>query len=329
MDTMIADRPGPGAAGAAPAPVAVRMAGLTKRYGARAAVDHLTTDVPTGVVCGFVGPNGAGKTTTIRMLLGLVRPSEGTAEVLGHHVSDPSAYLDRVGALIESPAFYPTLSGRKNLRVLARLGGVPDEWVDAVLAQVGLADRAGDLFRSYSLGMKQRLGIASALLGDPDLLILDEPTNGLDPPGIREVRALLSNLAAAGKTVLVSSHLLDELQHVAGHLIMIDSGRLVFAGPVDELLAAQASELRASPERAGDLPALVELCRQAGFRAEARDGELRVAAPTQWAGELNRRSMAAGITLTALGAAPARLEDVFFTLTAREPGAPEHERVQA
>jgi ABC-2 type transport system ATP-binding protein len=327
MDTMIAGPPGPGAVGAAPVAVAVRMTGLTKRYGARAAVDHLTTDVPTGVVCGFVGPNGAGKTTTIRMLLGLVRPSEGTAEVLGHPVSDPSAYLDRVGALIESPAFYPTLSGRKNLRVLARLAGLPDERVDAVLAQVGLADRAGDLFRSYSLGMKQRLGIASALLGDPDLLVLDEPTNGLDPPGIREVRALLSDLAAAGKTVLVSSHLLDELQHVADHLVMIDSGRLVFAGPVDELLSAQASELRAVPEQAGDLPALVELCRQAGFRAEARDGELRVAAPTQWAGELNRRSMAAGITLTALGSVPTRLEDVFFTLTARVPGAPEYERV--
>src|SRR5438270_3543822 len=274
MDTMIADPPGPRAAGAAPAGVAVRMTGLTQRYGARAALDHVTTDVPTGVVCGFVGPNGAGKTTTIRMLLGLVRPSEGTAEVLGHPVSDPSAYLDRVGAMIESPAFYPTLSGRKNLRVLARLGGVPDERVDAVLAQVGLADRAGDLFRSYSLGMKQRLGIASALLGDPDLLILDEPTNGLDPPGIREVRTLLADIAAAGKTVLVSSHLLDELQHVAGHLIMVDSGRLVFAGPVDELLSAHAPELRATPERADDLPALVELCRQAGLRAEARDGAL-------------------------------------------------------
>jgi ABC-2 type transport system ATP-binding protein len=315
MDTMIASPAGPGAAAPTPAPVAIRMAGLTKRYGDRAAVDHLSTDVPTGVVCGFIGPNGAGKTTTIRMLLGLVRPSEGTAEVLGHSVSDPSAYLDRVGALIESPAFYPTLSGRKNLRVLSRLAGLPDERVDAVLAQVGLADRAGDLYRSYSLGMKQRLGIASALLGDPELLVLDEPTNGLDPPGIREVRALLADLAAAGKTVLVSSHLLDELQHVAGHLIVVESGRLVFAGPVDELLSAHAPELRATPERADDLPALVELCRQAGFRAEARDGELRVSAPPQWAGELNRRSMAAGITLTALGSERARLEDAFFTLT--------------
>jgi ABC-2 type transport system ATP-binding protein len=297
------------------------MQGLTKRYGSRAAVDHLDTEVPAGVVCGVVGPNGAGKTTTLRMLLGLVRPSEGTAEVLGRPISEPAAYLHRVGAMIEAPAFYPTLSGRKNLAVLARLAGLPETRVDAVLAQVGLADRARDLYRSYSLGMKQRLGIAAALLGDPDLLVLDEPTNGLDPPGIREVRALLAELASAGKTVLVSSHLLDELQHVADHLLVVESGRLVFAGPVEALLAAHQPELKATPERAEDLPALVELCREAGFRADARDGELRVAAPTGWAGELNRRSMAAGITLTALGAERARLEDAFFTLTGGD-GAP-------
>src|SRR5438270_5527732 len=218
--------------------VALRTEGLTKRYGGRAAVDRLSIDVPAGSVCGFVGPNGAGKTTSIRMLLGLVRPTSGTAEVLGQSIGGPAAYLARVGAMIETPAFYPTLSGRRNLQVLARLTGIDDHRVEAVLEQVGLLDRAGELYRAYSLGMKQRLGLAGALLGAPQLLILDEPTNGLDPPGIREVRGLLRRLADTGTTVFVSSHLLDELQHVCDHLVVINGGRLVFQGSVEALLAA-------------------------------------------------------------------------------------------
>jgi ABC-2 type transport system ATP-binding protein len=304
--------PGPAAGSAA-----LRTDALTKRYGARAAVDGLSIEVPAGTVCGFVGPNGAGKTTTIRMLLGLARPSSGTAEVLGRPISDPAAYLARVGALIEAPAFYPTLSGRRNLAVLAELGGIDRRRVDAVLDQVDLGERAGELYRTYSLGMKQRLGLAAALLGQPELLILDEPTNGLDPPGIREVRQLLRRQADAGATVFVSSHLLDELQQVCDHLVVIDHGHLVFEGPVGELLAAGTAALVAAPESPADVEALVALCRRAGYTATAKDGEIRVSAPAGWAAELNRRAMAEGITLRALGAEHARLEDVFFTLTDR------------
>jgi len=295
--------------------VALRTVGLTKRYGGRPAVDGLSIDVPAGTVCGFVGPNGAGKTTTIRMLLGLVQPNSGTAEVLGQEITDPSAYLPRVGAMIEAPAFYPTLSGRRNLQVLARLSGIGDRRVEAVLEQVGLIGRAGDLYRTYSLGMKQRLGLAGALLGEPQLLLLDEPTNGLDPPGIREVRGLLRRLADAGTTVFVSSHLLDELQHVCDHLVVIDGGRLVFQGSVEALLAAQRPALRATPEHPADLARLAGLCAQAGFPAVVVDGDVHVSAPGEWAGELNRRAMVAGIILRALGVQPTRLEDVFFTLT--------------
>jgi len=180
---------------------------------------------------------------------------------------------------------------------------------------VGLAERASELYRAYSLGMKQRLGLAAALLGEPELLILDEPTNGLDPPGIREVRGLLRRLADAGLTVFVSSHLLDELQQVCDHLVVIDRGRLVFAGPVEDLLARQTATLLAAPENAADLGALVTLCERAGYRAVERGGSIRVSAPPEWAGELNRRAMTEGITLRALGVEQARLEDVFFSLT--------------
>src|ERR1700692_2917021 len=180
---------------------AVKTAGLTKRYGTRAVVDAIDLELPRGVISGFVGPHGAGKTTTLRMLLGLIRPSAGTGEVLGHSITDPASYLARVGALIESPAFYPTISGRRNLEILAALGRHDRRRVTTLLAQVGLGDRGGDVFKSYSLGMKQRLGIAAALLPDPELLVLDEPTNGLDPHGIAEIRSLLRSFADEGMTV--------------------------------------------------------------------------------------------------------------------------------
>jgi ABC-2 type transport system ATP-binding protein len=192
----------------------VTLEGLTKRCGTRNVVNQLSFEMSPGTITGFVGPNGAGKTTTIRMLLGLVRASDGRGDVVGGDLS-------RVGALIDGPAFYPALSARGNLRLLATLGGIEWDRVDDVLAQVDLAERAGDQLRSYSLGMRQRLGIAAALLPDPLVPFLDEPTNGLDPQGIREVRALLRRLADAGTTMLVSSHLLSEIEHVCDQLVVI------------------------------------------------------------------------------------------------------------
>ncbi len=297
---------------------AVRTQGLTKRYGERLAVDGLDMVLPAGAITGFVGPNGSGKTTTIRMLLGLIRPTAGDGEVLGRPLAEAADYLAEVGAMIEGPAFYPTLSGRRNLEVLAQLAGIDRRRIDEVLELVDLDDRAADLYRSYSLGMKQRLGIAAAMLPTPKLLILDEPTNGLDPAGIREMRELLRRLSDEGATVFVSSHLLSEIQQMSDHLVMIQTGRLVFEGAVEELLDRQPSELVARPEFPDDLPTLVTLCERAGYRAEIRNGTIRVTAPSDWAPELNRRSMAAQVTLASLGVEQVSLEDAFFAITTHD-----------
>jgi ABC-2 type transport system ATP-binding protein len=306
---------------------AVCVRGLTKIYGNRRAVDDLAFTVPVGSLCGFIGPNGAGKTTTLRVLLGLVQPSAGQASVFGEPVARPDRYLGRVGALIEGPAFYPPLSGRRNLEVLARLGGLPpDHSIDAVLDRVDLAARATDPYRSYSLGMKQRLGIAAALLRRPELLVLDEPMNGLDPAGMRQIRGLLSALADTGVTVLVSSHLLDEVQQISRHLVVIREGHLIYEGSVTNLLAQQRPKLVARPESSSDLLRLADLCTRAGYPAVAvgwpgpsgdgrQPGEVHVDAPADWAGELNRRATAEGITLVRLTTAETRLEDAFLDLT--------------
>jgi ABC-2 type transport system ATP-binding protein len=185
---------------------------LTRSYGKLVALNNVTLEIPKSGVIGLVGPNGSGKSTLIRILLGLVKPTSGTAHVLGHTLAETSAYAAKVGALIENPAFIPTLSARKNLLTLAQLRGVPSTRIGEVLETVGLTGRDKEPVKRFSLGMKQRLGIAAALLTDPQLLILDEPTNGLDPSGIVEIRALLQKLAAAGKTVIVSSHLLSEIE---------------------------------------------------------------------------------------------------------------------
>ena len=219
-----------------PGQSAIETHGLSKHFGRRRAVDGLSIRIPAGTIAGFVGPNGAGKTTTIRILLGLVRPTAGTATVLGQPLTHPARYLQRVGALVEAPAVYPGLSGRRNLEVLARLGGYPDARVDQLLALVELSDRASDAAGTYSHGMKQRLGVAMALLPDPDLLILDEPASGLDPLGIIQMRDMLRRLRDQGKTVFVSSHLLGELEQVADWLVVLHEGRTLFGGPARELL---------------------------------------------------------------------------------------------
>src|SRR5919107_4866214 len=210
---------------------------LTKRYGPRiVAVDRVSLTVRRGEVYGFLGPNGAGKTTTLRMLLGLVRPTSGTASVLGRPPGDPES-LARVGALVESPAFYPYLSGRDNLRVIACYANATKKRIETALNLVDLADRARDKFATYSLGMKQRLGVAATLLKDPELLILDEPTNGLDPAGMADMRALLRRLGHEGRTVFVSSHLLNEVQQTSDHVGIVSAGRAVATGTVAEILA--------------------------------------------------------------------------------------------
>ncbi len=295
---------------------AIRTSGLTKRYGARRAVDGADLAVPAGQISGFVGPNGAGKTTTMRMLLGLIRPTSGSGSVLDGDIADPSQYMHRVGALIEGPAFHPNLSGRRNLEALATLGDIPRRRVDEVLDRVELSDRAGDLYRAYSLGMKQRLGVAAALLPDPELLVLDEPVNGLDPAGIIETRALLRRLRDAGITVFVSSHLLSELEQIADWIVLIHQGRLRFQGAMEELLANTRNSLVLVPEDVADVEPLAGIGRALGLTVTVDDGrQVRVQDGHNVAADINRRAMRAGITLVRIGVERSSLEDTFLAMT--------------
>jgi ABC-2 type transport system ATP-binding protein len=303
--------------------LAVSTAGLTKRFGDRTVVDNVALAIPPGSVCGFVGPNGAGKTTTIRMLLGLIRPTFGSGTILGGSLTEPETYLHKVGALIESPAFYPQLSGRENLKALARLGRIPLTAVDPVLERSGLLARAGDRYRSYSLGMKQRLGIAAAMLAGPELLILDEPTNGLDPAGIVEMRGLIKSFAGDGITVLVSSHLISEIEQICDYIVMIRAGRLVHQGSVAELRATQQKEFLIAPEHDADRDSLAGLLRQAGCTVTLEntvtpdngEGLLLVEAPGGNAADLNRLAAQNGFTLRQLAERTRSLERAFFALT--------------
>ena len=288
---------------------------LTKTFGPRTAVDAVDLTVRRGEVYGFLGPNGAGKTTTLRMLLGLVRPTSGRATVHGLPPGDPVA-VARTGSLVEGPGFYPYLSGRENLRVLARYRGLGDREVDRVLERVDLSERGGDRFKTYSLGMRQRLGVAAALLGDPDLLVLDEPTNGLDPAGMADMRALLVDVAAGGQTVLLSSHLLAEVQEICDRVGIISGGRLLVESTVADLRGATGIRLVADPvERA--LAVAMEV---AGDDAVEVDGQvLRVSGPAVQAPELARALVGAGVDIAELTPVERSLEDVFFDLTRTVP----------
>jgi ABC-2 type transport system ATP-binding protein len=294
---------------------AIDLRGLTRRFGDRVAVSDLDLRVRSGRVCGVVGPNGAGKTTMIRLVLGLLSPDAGEGTVLGEPFGEPARYLSRIGALIEGPAFYPSLTGRENLRVLARLAGLPASVCDAPLERVRLADRADDRYRAYSLGMKQRLGIAAALLTGPDLVILDEPANGLDPAGIREMRTLFTSLAQEGVSVMVSSHLLSEIAAVCDDVLVVSQGRMKYSGTLEGLESDHAAGIVARPEDPLHAEALVSLMRELGYEARADDGRVEIGAPEDAAGEVNRRAMDAGITLSHLEFRAADLEDAFFALT--------------
>jgi ABC-2 type transport system ATP-binding protein len=243
---------------------AVSVLGLSKTYSGNAVVNRLSFEIPRGAVAGFVGPNGAGKTTTMAMLLGLVRPTGGSGTVLGAPLAKPAAYLHRVGATIEGPALWPGLTGAENLRALAALGGHSPAAVPGLLELVGLRDRGGDRYRGYSLGMKQRLAIAAALLGDPELLILDEPSNGLDPAGMRDMRELIARVAGGGRTVFVSSHLLGDLEQICDWLLVLDRGALLYQGPAAGFLAQAVPQVVAIPEHPADLSRLAELAKRGG-----------------------------------------------------------------
>ncbi len=299
---------------------AIRLEELTKKFGSLVAVDGLTVDIRPGGVVGLLGPNGAGKSTTIRMLLGLVRATSGTATILGESVDHPDRYMGHVGALVESPAFYPKLSGYDNMRSLAALDGQPDGRIDEVLEIVHLTSRRGDRVAEYSLGMKQRLGIAAALLRDPDILILDEPMNGLDPAGIVEIRGLLKELGDGGKTILVSSHLLAEVQAVADRVIIINRGRLVFEGDLASLLERAAHEVIVAPDKPEDLAALATTFEQAGFAPTVEGRTIRVADAVDDPARLNRLAFDNGITLAELRVHDEDLEAVFLRMTNREMG---------
>jgi ABC-2 type transport system ATP-binding protein len=295
--------------------LAISVRDLSKKYGERMAVSHINFDVPLGTVCGFVGPNGSGKTTTMRMLLGLISHTGGNGQVLDASIDEPEKYLSRVGAMIEGPAFYPALTGAENLRVLATLGGFPQERVQTLLNQVGLGDRAKSKYKTYSLGMKQRLGIAAALLPNPKLLMLDEPTNGLDPEGIQEVRALLRQLADNGTTVFVSSHLLSELEIISDYLVMLRKGEVVFSGKIEELLLAQQHVIIAKGQNPGDLEKILNLATGMGHSASIRNNEVHIQANADWAATLNRAAFDAGITLAQLSPQVPNLEETFFEMT--------------
>jgi ABC-type multidrug transport system ATPase subunit len=285
---------------------------LTKRYGdSIVAVDDLELRVRRGEVYGFLGPNGAGKTTTLRMLLGLVRPTSGRVAVLGVPPGAPEG-LARIGAMVEAPAFYPYLSGRDNLLVLARYGGVGEDRVDPVLDEVGLLDRAADRCGTYSQGMKQRLGVAAALLKDPELLILDEPTNGLDPAGMAEMRDFIRSLGRGGRTVMLSSHLMGEVEQVTDRVGVIRDGALVAEGTVEELRGRAGLRVRAEPlaEAARLIRALPDVDAVASV-----EGLLDVTVDSSRAPAINRLLVEAGIAVSELYAQRASLEHVFLELT--------------
>jgi ABC-2 type transport system ATP-binding protein len=296
----------------------VETNGLTKRYATLVtAVDRLDLSVYRGEVYGFLGPNGAGKTTTLRMLLGLIRPTMGSAKVMGAEPGTPAS-LAKVGAIVETPAFYPYLSGYDNLRLLARFCEVPLSRVDATLAQVELTPRARHKFSTYSLGMKQRLGIAAALLKEPDLLILDEPTNGLDPQGMADVRNLIIELGKGQRTVLISSHLLSEVELMCTRIGVIKKGKIVAEGTIDELRGAATLTVRGAP---ADLAKTV-LIKDAGEEnvTALGDGAFSLKVDLQRTAEINQHLVQAGVAVTELHADERSLEDIFMELTGTEGG---------
>jgi ABC-2 type transport system ATP-binding protein len=301
----------------------IEVEGLRKEFrrlrgGRTLALAGLDLEVPEGGVFGFLGPNGAGKTTTIRCLLGLVRPGAGRIRLLGSEIpAGLGPAIAQVGSIVEQPLLFPRITGRRNLDILARIQGIGPATVDSVLERVGLADRQGDLVKTYSLGMKQRLGIAAALLKDPSLLILDEPANGLDPAGIVQVRELLRSLGAEGRTVFVSSHILSEVQHVADRVAIVARGRLVTQGSVADVLAAAAGSA-GMVARVPDPAAAILHLGAAGMRAQALGDTIRIDVEPGRGADVTRVLAERGIYLSELRPVGVDLETVFLDLTKDE-----------
>jgi len=302
---------------------AVETHGLTKRFGPTVAVDGVELLVPRGSAFGYLGPNGAGKTTLIRTLLGLTKANAGTMSLLGTPVpADRRTALARVGAIVDEPRFHPHLTGRDNLRLLAAArGGDAGQRIDPSLARVGLADRAGDKVATYSMGMRQRLGVAACLLADPELLMLDEPMNGLDPAGMHEMRAMIASLADEGRTVVLSSHLLDEVERTCDAVAIVDHGRVIRQGPIDELIrgaGAMVVEVDcAEPVRAKQL---IDEAGIAAGTALAHTGltvTLPAGASREAVADLNRRLVRAEIDVYGLREVQTSLEDWFLSVTSR------------
>jgi ABC-2 type transport system ATP-binding protein len=301
----------PRTTGAATAgPWRIVVAGLTKQYGGRTVVDDLSFTAEPGRVTGFLGPNGAGKTTTLRMVLCLVSPTAGSATIGGRRYADLADPIRVVGAVLESSAAHAKRTGRDHLRVLCAASGVPDKRVDEVLELVDMVEPGRRRFREYSLGMRQRLGIAQAMLGDPQVLILDEPANGLDPEGIRWMRDLLRSLAAQGRTILVSSHLLAQMEQLADDVVIIAGGRLVSHGTLAEVTGARRSRVRV---RTPQHEALADALRRAGAEVSSDGDVLRVTGVDALVIGAAAREL--GAEVHELLTERADLEDVFLTLT--------------
>lgn len=291
---------------------------LTKQYrrirgSAAVAIDGLDLRVEPGGVFGFLGPNGSGKTTTIRCLLGLVKPTKGRCRMFGSEVHDDPSVLRRVGSIVEGPALFPTFSARRNLQLLARMYGIAERRADEMLELVGLAGRERDLVKDYSLGMRQRLAIGAALLKDPDLLILDEPANGLDPAGIREVRELLRRLGSEGRTVFVSSHLLSEVQQICDRVAILAHGRCVASGGVSEVLSRGAGTTMLVT--VDDQSRALAVLNAAGLVSERHNGELRVRVGSDQGSLISETLARHDIFPSELRAEEADLESVFLSLT--------------
>jgi ABC-2 type transport system ATP-binding protein len=302
---------------------AVETHGLTKRFGPTLAVDGVELLVPRGSAFGYLGPNGAGKTTLIRTLLGLTRANAGTMSLRGISVpAERSKALARVGAIVDEPRFHHHLTGQENLRLLAAArGGDAGQRIAPSLARVGLADKAGDKVATYSMGMRQRLGVAACLLADPELLILDEPMNGLDPAGMHEMRAMIASLADEGRTVVLSSHLLDEVQRTCDAVAIVDHGRVIRQGPIDELIRGAGAIVVqidcAEPARAKQL---IDEAGIAAGTALAHTGltvTLRAGASREDVADLNRRLVRAEIDVYGLQEVQTSLEDWFLSVTSR------------